>query len=116
MFYKRRYLNALALNLILIATSYALGSKIPNTQSCTSLLPKEALKEIGISFKGWRILEKKDIGSDDQILLDKAHSGECPGVAVGNYDGSTERGYAVLIIPQDSVRRRIKLLLMKRNT
>lgn len=115
MFCKRIYPKVVALNLILIVNGYALSGEPSALQPCVSLLPKEGLKKITISFKDWRILEKNDIDSDDQILWDKAHGGECPGVAVGDYDGSKEKQYAILIIPKDSVKRQFKLLLLKNN-
>ncbi len=61
-------------------------------------------------------MEKKDIDSDDQALWDKVREGECPGIAVGNYDDSKVKGYAILIIPRDSVKRQIKLLLFRKNS
>ncbi|MCI0331101.1 MAG: hypothetical protein L0196_09205 [candidate division Zixibacteria bacterium] len=107
---------ALPLCLILITYDYALGRQPANRLSCSSSLPKEALKEIAARFKGWRILEKKDINSVGQTLWDKTRAGECPGIAAGNYDDSNVKGYAILIIPRDSVKRQIKLLLFQENS
>ena len=95
---------------------YALGDESSARKSCASLLPKEALKEITLNFKNWRVLEKNDIDSLSQVLWDETRGEECPGVAVGNYDGSNEKGYAALIIPQDSTKRKFKLLLLKKNS
>ena len=95
---------------------FAFADKLPTSKSCAFLLPKEISREIAIRFEGWRVLEKKDLGSDDQILWAKAWGEGCPGVAVGNYDGSNEKGYAALIISQDSTKRQFKLLLLKKNS
>jgi hypothetical protein len=81
-------------------------------QSCAELLPKEVKEIIVNKYKNWRILQKKDLVSDDQMLWDKYHRGECPGVTTGNFDSSSKTGYAILIISQAKTIKRTKLLLL----
>ena len=81
-------------------------------QSCAELLPKEVKEIIEKKYKNWRILEKKDLVSDDQVLWDKYRRGECPGVIAGNFDNSGNTGYAVLIISQAKTMKRTQLLIL----
>jgi len=82
---------------------------------CPSLLPKSAIEAIVESYKDWKILEKADLIPDDQMLWDKYRRGECPGVAVGNFDGGgNKKTFAVLIISH-APKKHAKLLLLKRN-
>ena len=90
------------------------GDQFGKHHECALSLPKSAREAIAASYKNWRILEKTDLNPDDQTLWDKYRRGECPGVAAGNFDGTNQKTYAVLIISQ-APKKQAKLLLLKRN-
>jgi hypothetical protein len=85
-----------------------------NVTSCASLLPLALKNEIGIYYKGWRILEYSDLSSEDQKIWNQAHKGVCPGVIEGHFDGSKDSSYAVTIIQEIANRKNVKLLLAKK--
>jgi hypothetical protein len=108
-------IRILALNLFLIIVliqNSAHGEELLK-KSCASLLPDEAKEEIIRTYKNWRILEQDDLVSDDQLLWNKYHMGECPGIVVGTFDNSGKKAYAVLMITQAPIKK-AKLLLIRK--
>ena len=58
---------------------------------------------------------KDDLLSDDQMLWDKQHEKECPGIAIGKYRGDNITDYAVLIIPKKGKAKKAKLLILAKD-
>ena len=55
-----------------------------------------------------------DLGSDDQQLWLKAHKNDCPGTAVGHFEGRDRLSYAVLLVLQSNPAGGYKLLVFNR--
>lgn len=51
--------------------------------------------------QGWSIVEFKSLTSEDRQLWDQYHSGECPGFAKFNPDGSGLPSYALALVRQE---------------
>lgn len=63
---------------------------------------------------GWSILETTDLIEEDRALWEQFHPGQCPGIAVLNFDGRGENGYALALVQFGNGRDREKLVLFTR--
>ena len=66
--------------------------------SCQSLLPPALQKEIKARYPKWRLMELSDMSSDDAKLWVGRRGEVCPGVAIGDFDGSKLDQYALLLL------------------
>ena len=86
-----------------------------NSNPCAeSKLPRQIVKLIETKFSGWRPRQFSDLGSDDQQLWIKAHGNDCPGTAVGHFEGEDRLSYAVLLVPESDPATGYKLLVFNR--
>ena len=96
----------------LAGTILAAGSgcfAIAANDSCESTLPSALRSEITRHFKEWDLVRVSDLDEEDQALWSKAHGSACPGLAAGNFSGSYQLQFAVLLRkPRPS--QRIQLL------
>jgi hypothetical protein len=98
---------------LILQCSVAFGQSV---NSCLNLLPKDAKALIDDKYINWRILSKQDLLSDDQILWDKKHENECPGIAIGKYRNDKVADYAVLIIPKKGETKKANLLMLAKDS
>ncbi len=98
--------------MFLLQCGIAFG-QAPN--SCLNLLPSDATALLEEKYIDWRILSKDDLLSEDQMLWDKQHEKECPGIAIGKYRGDNVTDYAVLIIPKKEKVKKAKLLMLTKD-
>ena len=62
--------------------------------------------------KKWRLVEIKDLDKSDQVWWSKNHDSECPGLSIGNFDGSGNNSYAlsIVLLNKDKVIERLVFL------
>lgn len=78
--------------------------------SCAALLPHEASAKLESAYKGWNVLEYDQLYPHQQEIW----GARCPGVAVGQFKGPGEIGYAVVIVNQTKDAKQAKLLLVEK--
>jgi hypothetical protein len=108
-----RYLITLALSLSVPSSEIGLCDQSPTESECSSLLPAEVRAALDIGYKGWRVLEYRDLASDIQDFWDKNHQKECPGVAIGRFDGK-HTAYAFIIIEEVDGTKQVKLMISEK--
>lgn len=47
---------------------------------------------------GWIVVTLNDLVADDQALWSRSHAGQCPGIAVGRFDGTAADSYAIALV------------------
>jgi hypothetical protein len=63
------------------------------------ILPLDIRNQISTRFPSWRIQEPSDLNPLARgIWKDSAPSGDCPGIAVGQFDGGASSSYAVFLV------------------
>jgi hypothetical protein len=113
-YYFLRVAEYITMLVLILQGGIALGQSI-ESNSCSNLLPEDARALINEKYNNWRILSKNDLLYDDQMLWNKNHEKECPGIAIGKYRNDNESDYAVLIIPRKDKTKKAKLLMLTRN-
>lgn len=78
--------------------------------TCAALLPVDAKAELATAYEDWVILEHDHLYPHQQEIWGPA----CPGLAAGEFDGSGEETYAVLIVRQVAQTKQAKLLLLEK--
>jgi hypothetical protein len=62
-------------------------------------LPLDIRNQISTTFPSWRIQEPSDLNPLARgIWKDSAPPGDCPGIAVGQFDGGASPSYAILLV------------------
>jgi hypothetical protein len=105
----------LLLTIAVIALILVQPALAQNSKPCAEgKLPSQLVNLIETKFSGWRPRQFSDLGSEDQQLWVKAHSNDCPGTAVGHFEGQDRLSYAVLLVPQSNPTGGYKLLVFNR--
>jgi len=65
---------------------------------CVDVLPEEAHAALKDQFPGFYAQKVSDLSSEYQQAWLKDHPQECPGIAVGHFQGMSKVSYAVLLI------------------
>jgi len=75
-----------------------LSSTARASDPCMSdrLLP--AIQAIEVKFRGWRLITLSALSDEDQRTWRQERNGDCPSIALGDFDGSGRRQYAALLI------------------
>lgn len=63
-------------------------------------LPTPVADLLKAKFSDWRPKQISDLEADDQQLWTQAHNEECPGIAIGYFEGADRLAYAVLLVPK----------------
>jgi hypothetical protein len=103
---------------VLVLLSLVFAWPMCRAQECASLVPEPG-RNLVIGSGEWKILGTKDLPEDDAALWASAHSGKCPGVAVGDFTGSQTPAYAIALIRQEPSGKYVEqlaLLIMKGRT
>jgi hypothetical protein len=64
---------------------------------CRHSVPRELLATVEGGQGKWRMVEIDQLSEDDQKLWPALKRGRCPGLAVGNFDHSGRRQFAILL-------------------
>jgi hypothetical protein len=66
------------------------------------VLPLGIRNQISKEFPLWRIQEVPDLNPTARNAWEgSAHTGECPGIAFGHFDGGVAKSYAVLVVSRN---------------
>jgi hypothetical protein len=84
--------------LVLMFLSFA--GCVCRADECASLIPEPGRKVIS-DAREWKVLDLKDLPSDDASIWVSAHGGRCPGVAVGDFTGSPTPSYAIAMVRKE---------------
>ena len=79
---------------------------------CQDRLPEKLRSEITKKFPSSKIEETSDLSPEYREMWVKAHSSDCPGVAVGKYKGAGRSLFAVLLVSTDPNKPETKLLVV----
>lgn len=109
----RQALLLLASGVMVLIAAGTVRAQTSNPCADTNL-PSPVVDLIRMKFSGWRPRQFSDLGSEDQQLWVKAHSNDCPGTAVGHFEGQDRLSYAVLLVPQSNPTGGYKLLVFNR--
>ncbi len=66
----------------------------------TSSLPSAAQLLLDTQYGDWTPKRVSDLGPDDKQLWLKAHSRDCPGIAIGHFEKPDQLAYAMLLVPK----------------
>lgn len=80
-------MRAVAFMLLLLCSSVV-------TAKASSCVPDDMKSTLSSSLPGWKLVELRDLREDDQRLLHERPSSDCPGVAVGDFQGLGRKSYA----------------------
>jgi hypothetical protein len=62
-------------------------------------------------FPSWQIVKVRDLRSDDQKLWLQAHKEECPGIAIGHFEGAAITSHAVTLFRSAPTLQQILLVV-----
>lgn len=72
--------------------------------SCNEeILPASVQKLVNARFPAYRITTVADLADDDQKFWIQSHGRECPGLAIGNFESSKWKSYALLLVSGSGV-------------
>ena len=88
----------------------------PNRASCKQeILPLDIRNQISTEFPSWRIQEPSDLNPIARgIWKDSARAGDCPGIAVGQFDSGAAPTYAVLLVSTNHPKTGNRFLIFAR--
>jgi len=66
-----------------------------------NLLPKSITETLSSRYAEWKIKTVDDLESYDRELWLKNNPHDCPGFTSGHFLGSTDRSFAVLLVPKE---------------
>jgi hypothetical protein len=95
--------------LLLMFLSFA--SRFCRADECASLIPEPGRKLVSDAHE-WKILDLKDLPADDASIWAGAHSGQCPGVAVGDFTGGHTPSYAIAMIRKEPSGKYVEQLVL----
>ena len=75
-------------------------------------LPNAASELLKTEFPLWRAKQISDLEAYDRQLWIEEHPKECPGIAIGYFEGSEQLAYAVLLIPKKESIRGYKIVVL----
>jgi hypothetical protein len=96
---------------VLVLMLISLASYVCLADECASLIPDPARKLVSDAHE-WKILDLKDLPADDASLWAGAHSGQCPGVAVGDFTGRQTPSYAIAMIRKEPSGKYVEQLVL----
>ena len=100
--------------LLLCALGVALGVGLVNA-AVAACLPDSLITRLANEYPGWKVVELPDFQADDQAILRRAHLEECPGVAMGRFDGKHD-AYAVTLWRRGDLPRQMLVVLTPSST
>jgi hypothetical protein len=107
---KKERLRLFLLGLIVLLVGVANAQQGPST--CQDRLPEKLRSEITKKFRSSKIEETSDLAPEYREMWVKAHSSDCPGVAVGKYKGAGRSLFGVLLVSTDPAKPGAKLLVV----
>ena len=107
----KRYLLTTVLLCSQLLSATASGNSVSaKATACVALLPAEAKAKLEAAYSGWNVLEHDQLYPHQHEIW----GARCPGVAVGQFRGTGEVGYAVVIVRQTKDIKQAKLLLIEK--
>jgi hypothetical protein len=101
-----------AVILIIFLAVLSFGMKRIQSSCKENSLPPTVRTIIEKKYAQWKITTEKDLTQDDQKLWAEIHPGECPGIAIGNFENPKFKSYAVLLIQREKNRLYNLLILI----
>jgi|SRR5579864_6753224 len=101
---------------VLVLVFLSFTSCVCHADECGSLIPEPGRKLISGAHE-WKIVEGKDLPEDDAGMWASAHTGKCPGIAVGDFTGGHTPSYAIAMIRKEPSGKYVEqlVLLITRN-
>jgi hypothetical protein len=107
---KKEQRRLFLLGLIVLLVGVANAQQGPSI--CQDRLPEKLRSEITKKFPSSKIEGTSDLAPEYREMWVKAHSSDCPGVAVGKYKGGGRSLFAVLLVSTDPDKPGAKLLVV----
>ena len=80
--------------------------------ACQGRLPEKLLTEIKQAFPNSKIEETGDLTSEYREMWVKAHASQCPGLTEGNYKGTDQNLFAVLLLSKEPEKPGARLVIV----
>lgn len=82
---------------------------------CTShLVPRQVEDTLRVQFGSWKIQDLDNLSSNARASWEAEKASGCPGVAVGQFEGTESASYAVFLVPAERPETSYKLVIFTR--
>ena len=105
----RLHLLVCAFILVMVSISSGQGKDTCRTSSLSGvqvLLDRQ--------YGDWRPKRVSDLGPDDKQLWLKAHTKDCPGIAIGHFERPDQLAYAVLLLPKSQSSHGYRIVVLSK--
>jgi hypothetical protein len=88
-------------------------SSAQTTEICSvTRLPTAASELLRTKFPLWRAKQISDLEAYDRQFWTEEHPKECPGIAIGHFEGSEHLAYAMLLVPKNESTGGYKIVVL----
>lgn len=77
-------------------------------------LPEGVRATLGSQFAEWQIQTTADLDEDYRKDWTTKHPNDCPGIAIGKFDGRSEPSYAFLLIPREKGKQAFRFAVLSK--
>jgi hypothetical protein len=80
-----------------------------------SALPEGVRATLGSQFAEWRIQTTADLEEDYRAAWTSKKASDCPGIAIGKFDGRSEPSYALLLVPREKGKQAFRFTVLSKS-